>query len=70
MPFQNETRPAAMPMVGYAYVPMQIAEMRNLFDPEEGLKQGTIFPILAKPFGVYGKQIYGDKIFPEVGRYE
>ncbi len=70
MPFEHETRPNAMPMVGYAYVPMQIAEMRNLFDPAEGLEQGTIFPILAKPLGVYGKQVSGDKIFPEVKRNE
>ncbi len=70
MPFANETMPIAMPMVGYAYVPMQMAEMRNLFDPEEGLKQGTIFPILAKPLGVYGKQVDGDKIFTEGKRNE
>ena len=63
MPFEHETQPIAMPMVGYAYVPMQIAEMRNLFSAEEGLNQGTIFPILAKPLGVYGKQVSGDKIF-------
>ncbi len=63
MPFEHETQPIAMPMVGYAYVPMQMAEMRNLFSAEEGLRQGTIFPILAKPLGVYGKQVSGDKIF-------
>lgn len=65
MPFAHETKPAAMPMVGYAYVPMQVAETRNLFSAEEGLNQGTIFPILAKPLGVYGKQVSGDKIFME-----
>lgn len=70
MPFAHETQPIAMPMVGYAYVPMQTAEMRNLFDPEEALSQGTVFPILAKPLGVYGKQVSGDKIFPEVGKNE
>ena len=43
MPFANETVPLEMPLVGYAYVPMQQAEMRNLFDPEYGLKEGTIF---------------------------
>lgn len=68
MPFANETQPISMPMVGYSYVPIQVAQMRNLFDAEEGLKQGTIFPILAKPLGVYGKQVSGDKIFPEVTR--
>ncbi|WP_226393141.1 spore coat associated protein CotJA [Ructibacterium gallinarum] len=66
MPFAHETQPITMPMVGYAYVPMQTAEMRNLYDPEEGLEYGSIFPILVKPLGVYGKQVSGDKIFPEV----
>lgn len=70
MPFEHETQPIAMPMVGYAYVPMQAAEMRNLFDPEEALNHGTIFPILAKPLGVYGKQVSGGRIFPEVDQHE
>lgn len=65
MPYQNETMPIAMPMVGYAYVPIQQAEPRNLFSPEDALANGTVFPILAKPLGVYGKQINGDKIFSE-----
>lgn len=70
MPFAHETQPIAMPMVGYAYVPMQTAEVRNLFSAEEGLMQGTIFPILAKPLGVYGKQVSGDKIFMEGRNHE
>lgn len=70
MPFAHETQPIAMPMVGYAYVPIQSAEMRNLFSVEEGLNQGTIFPILAKPLGVYGKQVSGDKIFAEGNSHE
>lgn len=70
MPFANETTPIAMPMVGYAYVPIQQAEAKNLYSPEEGLKSGTIFPILNKPLGVYGKQVNGDKIFEEVTKYE
>lgn len=70
MPFANETTPIAMPMVGYAYVPIQQAEAKNLYSPEEGLKAGTIFPILNKPLGVYGKQVNGDKIFEEVTKYE
>ena len=65
MPFENETTPIAMPMVGYTYIPIQQEEMRNLYDPEEGLMCGTIFPILNKPLGVYGRQINGDKIFTE-----
>lgn len=63
MPFEHETMSVAMPMVGYAYVPIQQAEMRNLYSPDDGLINGTIFPILHKPLGVYGKQINGDKIF-------
>lgn len=67
MPYANETKPLEMPMVGYTYVPIQQAEMRNLFDPEYGLQEGTIFPILNKPLGVYGKQIKGDIIFTNGG---
>lgn len=65
MPFEHETAPIAMPMVGYAYVPIQQAEMRNIFSPEEGYESGTIFPILNKPLGVYGHQVKGDIIFEE-----
>ena len=65
MPFENETMLNSRQMVGYAYVPIQIAEPRNIFSPEEGLDNGTIFPILNKPLGVYGKQVKGDKIFME-----
>ena len=38
MPYANETKTLEMPMVGYSYVPIQQAEMRNLFDPEYGLR--------------------------------
>lgn len=41
---------------GYAYVPVQIANDRNLYSPETGLSRGTIFPTLDLPLGVYGKQ--------------
>lgn len=41
---------------GYAYVPIQIANDRNLYSPEMGLQRGTIFPTLDLPLGVYGKQ--------------
>ncbi len=68
MPFEHETMPIMMPMVGYAYVPIQQAEMRNLYDPAEGLLNGTIFPILNKPLGVYGKQVNGEKFFEEEKR--
>ncbi len=46
--------------VGYAYVPIQKADDRNLYDPETGLSRGTIFPPLDLPLGVYGKQ-FGEK---------
>lgn len=68
MPFEHETMPIMMPMVGYAYVPIQQAELRNLYDPAEGLLNGTIFPILDKPLGVYGKQVNGEKFFEEEKR--
>ncbi len=41
---------------GYAYVPIQIANDRNLYSPEMGLSRGTIFPTLDLPLGVYGNQ--------------
>ena len=70
MPFANETKLPDNMLVGYAYVPIQQANMRNLFDPEYGLKEGTIFPILDKPLGVYGRQINGDTIFQNGGMRE
>lgn len=45
------------PLVGYAYVPIQVAADTNLYDAETGLMRGTIFPPLDLPLGVYGKQI-------------
>jgi len=44
---------------GYAYVPRQTANDRNLYSPEMGLERGTIFPTLDLPLGVYGKQTSG-----------
>ena len=44
-------------LLGYAYVPIQIAEDTNLYDAETGLERGTIFPPLDLPLGVYGKQV-------------
>ena len=44
---------------GYAYVPIQMANDRNLYSPEMGLSRGTIFPTLDLPLGVYGKQNLG-----------
>ena len=41
---------------GYAYVPIQTANDRNLYSPEMGLARGTIFPTLDLPLGVYGNQ--------------
>lgn len=47
---------ASMPMPGYAYVPVQQADMRNIYSTEEGFSRGTIFPDLDKPLGVYGRE--------------
>ena len=43
-------------LLGYQYVPIQIAEERNLYSAENGLDRGTIFPRLDLPLGVYGRQ--------------
>lgn len=44
-------------LIGYAYVPFQIAEETNLYDAQMALDRGTIFPPLDLPLGVYGKQL-------------
>ncbi|MCL2838158.1 MAG: spore coat associated protein CotJA [Oscillospiraceae bacterium] len=46
--------------LGYAFVPKQIANDRNLYMSEMGLERGTIFPDLDKPLGVYGYQDLGE----------
>jgi len=43
-------------LIGYAYVPLQIADETNLYDAQTALGRGTIFPPLDLPLGVYGKQ--------------
>ncbi len=52
----NYPPPYERHLVGYAYVPEQIAVDTNLYDAETGLIRGTIFPPLDLPLGVYGKQ--------------
>jgi hypothetical protein len=44
-------------LIGYAYVPFQIAEETNLYDAQMALDRGTIFPPLDLPLGVYGRQL-------------
>lgn len=56
MSAMNEKMMSAMPMIGYAYVADQPADFRNIYSPEMGFEKGTIFPVLDKPLGVYGKQ--------------
>lgn len=53
----NTPSPGCNWLVGYAYVPIQVADDRNLYDPETGLTRGTIFPTLDLPLGVYGRQV-------------
>ena len=44
------------PAFAIAYVRWQ--ELNNVYEPEEALKQGTLFPALDKPF--YGRRVrYG-----------
>ena len=45
--------------LGYAFVPIQVANDKNLYMPEMALEQGTIFPDLDKRLGVYGEQDLG-----------
>ena len=39
--------------VGYAYVPPQ--ELEKVFEPDDALMHGTLFPELYLPINVYGK---------------
>lgn len=41
------------PVVGMAYVPYQ-GTTGNMYNPEQGLSAGTMFPVLDKPFLCYG----------------
>lgn len=56
----TETMALSRP-IGYAYVPVQVAEDTNLYDPAMGLDRGTIFPPLDLPLGVYGKQMLSEE---------
>lgn len=38
------------PVSAMAYVPYQQYEPKNLYSPEQALQQGTLFPVLDKPF--------------------
>ncbi len=40
--------------VGYAYVPVQVLD--ETYEPQKGLKRGTIFPELDLPIEIYGKE--------------
>jgi hypothetical protein len=44
------------PKLANAYVPYQYYE--SLYPPETGLKQGTIFPCLNRPYGVDPEYTY------------
>ena len=39
---------------GYSYAPIQ--KFGEMYSAEEGLKNGTVFPELNLPLGVYGKK--------------
>ena len=49
---QNRQAFPADPAYAIAYVRWQ--ELNNVYEPEEALKQGTLFPTLDKPF--YGRR--------------
>ena len=44
------------PMVGYAFVLPQFAEVDKQYSPIAGLEYGTVFSELNKPLGVYGME--------------
>lgn len=52
--FFDFTTTSPMPMVGYAFVPIQTLE--DTYDVEKALTRGTIFPELDIPLEKYGKQ--------------
>lgn len=41
--------------VGYAFVPVQT--FNDIYSPAEGLQNGTIYPELNMPFGMYGAEV-------------
>lgn len=43
--------------VGYSYVPIQ--RLGEVYNCDEALKNGTLFPELNMPLGVYGKNALG-----------
>lgn len=45
--------------VGYAYVPVQI--MKKVYSPQAALCEGTVFPELNIPIGVYERGLYNGK---------
>lgn len=51
---QSPADPLSSLIIGYAYVPYQKAE--KLYCESEALKNGTAFPELNKPIGVYGRE--------------
>ncbi len=45
--------------VGYAYVPPQ--KLKQVFECDEALMRGTLFPELYLPYGVYDKAACGNR---------
>ena len=42
-------------ILAYAYVPIQ--KWGNVYPLEQALREGTLFPSLNKPLGVYGRDL-------------
>lgn len=42
-------------VLAYAYVPIQ--KWGSVYSLEEALKEGTLFPALNKPLGLYGRDL-------------
>jgi len=49
-------QPICCPKLAHAYVPFQC--LNCLYTPEKGLKQGTIFPELDRPYGADPEYVY------------
>ena len=47
--------------VGYGWVPIQ--KFGSVYNYEDALKNGTLFPELHLPLGVYGKKAFGGKMY-------
>jgi hypothetical protein len=53
----QDTQASCNLALAYAYVPIQ--KINNVYSSKEALKNGTLFPELNLPLGVYGANAFG-----------